>query len=75
MRRGFGEVEPFAEDGVLHERRDLGEERGVVLVRGADENALPGFVLGREDEAVFAWNPVQPVVGLVANGLGAAFAA
>ena len=51
---GLGEVEPFFEDGMRTQGRELGEQAGLVFVKGADEHALPRFALGGEEEVVEA---------------------
>ena len=48
----FGEVEPFAEDGVRRERGEIRAEAGVVFVKRAHEHPLPGLALGCKGKLV-----------------------
>ena len=50
----FGEVEPFAEDGVRRERGEIRAEAGVVFVKRAHEHPLPGLALGCKEKLVTA---------------------
>ena len=48
----FGEVEPFAEDGMRRERREIRAEAGVVFVKRAHEHPLPGLALSCQEKLV-----------------------
>lgn len=50
----FRKVEPFAEHGMGSQRRKFSDEAGLVLSKGANQNALPGLALGCQEDLMVA---------------------